>query len=46
VLSGIYLGQKSPMLLVWIAGFFALSLMIEIGLHLITGRTIQTRAPK
>jgi len=46
VLSGIYLGQKSPMLLVWIAGFFALSLMIEIGLHLITGRTIQARAPK
>lgn len=46
VLAGIYLGQKSPMLLVWIAGFFALSLMVEIGLHLITGRTIQVRAPK
>ncbi len=46
ILSGIYLGQKSPMLLVWVAGFFALSLMIEIGLHLITGRTIQVRAPK
>jgi len=45
VLSGIYLGQKSPMLLVWIAGFFALSLVIEIGLHLVTGRTIGTRAP-
>ena len=46
VLSGIYLGQKSPMLLVAIGGFFVLSLMIEIVLRKFTGRTIGVRAPK
>jgi amino acid transporter len=43
VLSGVYLGEKAPILLVWIAGFFALSLGVELTLRATTGRVTRSR---
>ena len=42
-LSGVYLGEKAPVLLVWIAGFFALSLGVELTLRATTGRVTRSR---
>jgi len=43
--GGNHLAITSPILLVWIAGFFGLSLLLEILLHLVTGREVSTQTP-
>ncbi len=42
-LSSYYLSQHAPFLLVWIAGFFAFSLVLELALRAKTGRVIGHR---
>jgi len=44
ILGGYHLARTSPMLLAWIAGFFALAFVIEIALNRIAGRVVSTRA--
>jgi amino acid transporter len=43
ILGGYHLGTTSPMLLAWIAGFFALAFAIEMILHRISGRVVSAR---
>ena len=43
VLGAVYLSTASPMLLVWIAGFFVLALTIELILNRVTGRSVLAR---
>jgi amino acid transporter len=43
LLSMVYLGRTSPDVLVFIAGFFAVSLVLEVLLRYLTGRTIRSR---
>ncbi len=43
VLSIIYLSAQRPVLLVWIAGFFASAFAIEIVLRALTGRVVKKR---
>lgn len=42
-LSAWHMSSRSPMLLVWIAGFFLLALAVEIVLHRATGRSVGPR---
>ena len=44
-LGGRHLGASNPVLLAWIGGFIALSFVVEIGLHAVTGRKVTTRTP-
>jgi len=44
LLGGYYLSRTSAMLLVWVAGFFVLSLIIELILNRISGRTVRARS--
>ena len=44
---GIYhLSKTSPLLLAWIAGFFVLSLLVEVLLHRLTVREVRPRTPE
>jgi len=45
ILSVVYLSTRSPMLIVWIAGFFVVSLVLEILLRRVTARIITRRCP-
>lgn len=45
-LGGWHLGATNPALLVWIAGFLAMSLLVEVGLHGATGRKVRPRTPE
>lgn len=44
VLAGIYLSRSSPGLLLYIGGFFAVSVVLELALRRLTGRTVRARA--
>ena len=45
IMLGVYhLGRTSPMLLAWIAAFFALALSTELILNHVTGRSVRARA--
>ncbi|WP_193370598.1 hypothetical protein [Pelagibius marinus] len=41
--GGDHLAENSPMLLLWIAAFFVLTLAIEIALNRLTTRSVKTR---
>jgi len=43
VLAGSYLARSSPVLLLYIAGFFAIAVVLELGLRAVTGREISAR---
>jgi hypothetical protein len=43
VISVVYLSRNSPDLLVFIGGFFVISVVIEVSLRRLTGRTIRAR---
>jgi len=42
-LSAVYLGGKSPHLLILVGGLFALAVLIELSLRLLTGRSVRPR---
>ncbi|GEM_PF-3186556 len=43
---GLYhLSRTEPALIGWIAGFFALALLVEIVLHFVTAREVRPRTP-
>ncbi len=43
-LGGYHLARTSPILLVWIVGFFVLSLVVELILNRVTGRSVKARS--
>lgn len=40
-----HLGKADPVLLIWIAGFLAVAFIVEVVLHQVTGRQVNTRTP-
>jgi len=44
-LAVVYLRHNSPDLLIFVGGFFVMSMIIELSLRRLTGRTIRTRTP-
>ncbi len=44
LLGGYHLSRTSPMLLVWIVGFFMLSLIVELILNRVAGRSVRARS--